>query len=242
MKALTHALLVFFIGTALSRADIFDLTADWSNDSNPNGVWSYNEGNNPLPHVDDWQSAFPGWGQEGWAESENGNNRLPFWFQSNGAEPFTHDYLAGDIVVHTTDPTNGVGNGLANVTWTSFFSGTADLSGAVWIGRDIGRSNHWRLSINGTVVTEGDISSGDAYSRANPFDLSTGTGGASVLNDVPISSGTVVKLEFDAMGGAGDFVGVDFTVNAVPEPGAVLLLLGGLTAWAVFYRKRLRKV
>ena len=95
--------------------------ADWSDTANPNNVWRYNEGANLLPGVNDWQSAFAGanWSQPGWARSENGTNRIPFWFQSNGLEPFGHDWLSGDVVVHTTDAVNGAGNGEANVTWTS---------------------------------------------------------------------------------------------------------------------------
>lgn len=221
-----------------SHAATYDLTADWSNASNPNGVWSYNEGINALPHVNSWQSASGGWGQQGWAESENGNDRLPFWFQSNGAEPFTHDWLTGDIVVHTTDAANGVGNGFANVTWTSPVAGTADISGAVWIGRENGRSDHWRLTIGGVTVTEGDIASGDVYSRATPFDLATGTGGATVLNQVPVSVGTVIALQFERTSTFGEFVGTRLTVNAVPEPSTFATIVVGLSTFAFLRRRK----
>lgn len=100
------------------RATGFDLTADWSDTQNPNGVWSCNEGPHPLPHVAFWESSFGNWsvGQPGWAKSENGNNRIPFWFRVTGTPNFTHDWQAGDVVVHTPDNFNGVGNGTANVT------------------------------------------------------------------------------------------------------------------------------
>ncbi len=222
---------------AASQAALSDLTADWSDASNPNVVWSYNEGANPLPQVSNWQSASTSWNQPGWARSENGTNRLPFWFQSNGTEPFTHDWAAGDIVVHTTDTANGVGNGFANVTWTSPLAGTADISGAVWMGREIARSNHWRLLINNITVSEGDIADGDVYSSASPFDLATGTGGAGALSNVAVSIGTVIALQLENTSSFGDFVGVQFTVNAVPEPTSIAIIAGCL-APLVLRRRR----
>ena len=210
-------LIVFFSLTLpcyLSRAVTYDLTADWSDTSNPNGVWSYNEDGNPLPRVISWESDFStGWGQDGWAVSANGTDRVPFWFRSNGLEFFTHDWIMGDIVVHTQDDTSGIGNGPANVTWTSPGNGTANISGAVWMGRNIGRANHWRVLVDGTTLTEGDISSGDAYDRSNPFDLSTGSGGPSVLENVPVSVGTIIALQLEHTSLFGDFVGSRFTVE-----------------------------
>src|SRR5882724_5676454 len=117
---------------ARAGAQTYDLRADWSDTANPHGPWSCNEGGNPLPHVDWWQHAIccgnGGWSaaQPGWARSESGTDRVPFWFKSRGVESptacgaaFTIDWVAGDVVVHTQDDSNGVGNGVANVTWTS---------------------------------------------------------------------------------------------------------------------------
>lgn len=41
--------------STLSAAVVYDLKTDWSDLVNPNGPWSYREGNNVLPHVADWQ-------------------------------------------------------------------------------------------------------------------------------------------------------------------------------------------
>ncbi len=199
--------------------ETFDLRADWSEASNPNGRWSYLEGGNPLPFVASWQSTLGGWGvaQPGWARSENGNNRLPFWFRSNGSEQFARDFLAGDIVVHSTDAANGVGQGLAGVEWRAPARGRVSLTGGVWMGRDIGRGNVWRLFVNSTQVRIGVIESGDVYSRANPYLLVDGTG-ASPLTDLPIGCGGTVRLDFERTTVAGDFVGVDLSGVFTPAP------------------------
>lgn len=197
----------------------FDLRADWSDTSNPNGRWSYLEGMNPLPFVASWQSAIGGWDvpQPGWAESENGTNRLPFWFRSNGSENFQRDYLAGDIVLHTTDGANGAGNGVGAVAWRAPARGVVSVEGGVWMGRDIGRANTWRLIVNGVTVRTGDLASGDAYSRANPFQFQDGTGSAPLTN-LAIGCGGTVRLEIERTTAAGDFVGVNLSGFFIPAP------------------------
>src|SRR3954468_1027624 len=79
-----RSVLSFVVASILScalhvSATTYDLKAQWSDASNPNGVWTYREGTNALPHVASWQSTLGGWSsaQPGWARSENGNNRLP---------------------------------------------------------------------------------------------------------------------------------------------------------------------
>ena len=208
-----------------AQAGVYDLKSQWSDAANPNGVWTYREGSNALPHVASWQSTLGGWStaQPGWAKSENGTDRIPFFFKSNGSETFARDFLAGDIVVHTTDSTNGVGNGKANFLWTSPETGTVDISGGVWMGRDIDRANHWSLEKNGTLLTGGDIASGDAFSRAAPFAFSAGSGGAAAVSNIPIVIGDQLTLTLSVVGSSGDFVGTNltFTTTAVPEPAAL---------------------
>jgi len=62
------------------------------------------------------------------------------------------------------------------------------------MGRDIGRSNHWALYNNGVLFTQGDISSGDPYNRASPFNFANGSGGALVLQNIPMTVGSVFEL------------------------------------------------
>lgn len=199
--------------------ETFDIRADWSDASNPNGRWSYLEGVNPLPFVASWQSVLGGWGvaQPGWARSENGNNRLPFWFRSNGSELGTPDWIAGDVVVHSTDPGNGVGNGIAAVEWRAPARGVVSISGGVWLGRDIGRGNAWRLFVNGVGLRSGVVFSGDAYSRANPFLFANGSG-TLPMTGLPIACGGVIRLEIERTTTAGDWVGVSLSGTFTPVP------------------------
>src|ERR1700732_5005953 len=61
---------ILLLATPAAKATTYDLNADWSNSSNPNGVWSYNEGTNPLPFQANWGNAgtFTG-AQPAWARS-----------------------------------------------------------------------------------------------------------------------------------------------------------------------------
>jgi len=204
--------------TAAASAQHFDLRADWSETANPNGPWSYRHGSTPLPHVDAWQRALGGWTvfQPGWARSEDANTRLPFWFRSNGSETFPHDFLAGDVVVHTVDDGNGVGSGPANVAWTAPSFGHVTITGALWMGRDIGRSNHWSFFVAGNAVSSGDVATGDPYSRAAPFNLADGSGGPAVLQNIRVCGGDEFRLQLERTSGSGDFVGVNLAFDFTP--------------------------
>jgi hypothetical protein len=53
----------------------FSLSGDWSNTTNPNGPWSYDQGTKALPLVTAWTgagSALVGCNQPAWAPSNNG--------------------------------------------------------------------------------------------------------------------------------------------------------------------------
>jgi hypothetical protein len=210
---------VSLVGCTTAQATNYNLNSDWSDAANPNDVWTYREGSNALPHISSWQSSLGGWAsaQPGWANSENGTNRLPFLYKSNGTETFPHDWLAGDVIVHSTDGFNGIGNGPANVLWTSPIAGLASITGSVWLGRDIGRSVDWSLLINGVAITGGSLSSGDPFNRASPFLFSAGSGGAAAINNLAVSPGNTLELLFQTLppSGPGDFVGVNLNLSVV---------------------------
>src|SRR5438477_5119150 len=79
-----HAVIILTAAAILSmgptQAAVFDLTSQWSDVSNPNGVWSYDSGGVALTSVvrasDPWTTSQISWGD------------LPGWFRSNGTEQF----------------------------------------------------------------------------------------------------------------------------------------------------------
>jgi hypothetical protein len=218
--------------STLSAAVVYDLKTDWSELVNPNGPWSYREGNNVLPHVADWQGLsgdFTGV-QPAWARAETGNTNLPPWMMIASPAGVTNDWQLGDIVTHSTDGFNGIGSGLSNVIWTSPLNGVIDVSGGTWMGRDIGRGNHWDISLNGNLLTEGDIFSGDSFDRSSPFAFAAGSGGPAVLNQISVVTGDVLRLQFTKTSAPGDYAGVNLTISAVPEPSGIVAGLIGFFA------------
>jgi hypothetical protein len=155
--------------------------------------------------------------------------------------------LTGDVVIHTTDPFNGVGEGTGNFLWTSPIDGTITISGDAFEARGLpGRDNAWSLVVNGVTVSSGNLIPGDGYDRLNPFLFSNGSGGVGVLTQNVTIGSTVELLLTDiggTSGGGGDFVGVNLhLVGAVPvpvpEPGSIALLVGMVVTGAGFLRKR----
>ncbi|HYC53337.1 MAG TPA: hypothetical protein VEL28_00135 [Candidatus Binatia bacterium] len=212
----------------------FDVRLDWSDETNPNDPWAYQEGADLLPHVDWWQRVSGGWtrAQPGWADSEDGNNRSPFWFRSNGYETFEHDYHRCDVVAHTSDDINGTGNGPATLSWTSPVGTTVSIRGAVWATREIGRSNDWALYHNQTLLTQGGIGSGDAYSRAEPFLFTAGSGGVDAVTDVDVEEGDTLSLVLTRAGSVGDLVGVKMRIACSTPPDT------STTTTTLFYLRR----
>jgi hypothetical protein len=123
---------------------------------------------------------------------------------------------------HCRDNTNGGANGEGNIEWTAPAAGAVDVSGAVWIARDIGRSVNWILFVNGTAITGGTVASGDPYSRANPLLLSAGTGGPGVLQNIVVAAGDTIGLLAlkGSLSSFGDFIAIDWTIAYVPPTAA----------------------
>jgi hypothetical protein len=168
-----------------------------------------------LPHVADWQGLagdFTGV-QPAWARAETGNTNLPAWFKIVSPAGIPNDWQLGDIITHSTDASNGVGSGASNVIWTSPLSGTINISGGVWMGRDIGRGNHWDISLNGASLSGGDIFSGDSFNRASPFQFNAGSGGPAILSQVPIAVGDILQLQITKTSTPGDYAGVNLTIT-----------------------------
>jgi hypothetical protein len=199
-------------------ADVYgSLRGDWSDTANPHGQWALLWNGNPLAYT-------PSWPFDPFAYPQQGFGWLPFWFRSDPACYFTHDWIQGDIIVHTAN------SGVTCARWSCPESGSLTISGHVWEGRDNGRGNHWWLTVNGVPISDGYVAAGDIYSRANPFDFATGSGGPAALADLPVAAGDEVALWFERTSSYGDYVGVVFdldlrapVVAAREQPAAFLL-------------------
>lgn len=246
MRRLT-AIGAFMVWIALIPADLraqtlYDLGEDWSDVSNPNGVWTYREGTNALPSVADWTPLGAGAAQPAWAPSATLGNFIPAIMLSTTDNPGGLDILTGDVLVHSTDDTNGGTNGEANVAWTAPAAGTVDVSGAIWRARDINRTNDWALLLEGASLTSGSVFSGDGFDRANPMDFALGSGGANALTDIAVNAGDLIELLVTHDSTSGDFAGVAFAValTEVPEPTQPMLLLTGVGVLLGAHRRRAR--
>ena len=220
MKLSLSGLLIW---TMTVQAQSFDLKTDWSDASNPNGVWRYRQGTTVLSSST-W--AFDFTAQPAWL-----GGTPAVWLKTQSTAGF--DVVVGDVVTHTATNTNP----LTNTVWTSPAAGTIDINGGVWMIREIGRSNDWFIRHNGSLLSSGSLSSGDPFNRASPFDLDTGSGG--VLNNIAVNAGDQIEISFQTTGNlAGDYVGVNFGIilTAVPEPGSLALMglaasAAGLVVW-----------
>lgn len=212
---------IFMTVSGWAASTTFSLSANWSNTSNPNGPWSYNQGSTALPLVSDWTAAgtaFVGCNQPAWAPSNNSGDFLPAEMKANsctakdlGTDP--HNKLpnvdAGDIVVHTVDSANGnPANGVANFVLTvpEGDAGLYTISGSVW---DAGldepdRPQDWELLINGVKKASGVLSGSVSRSEAQTIHISA-----------TLAAGDKVELELfkDAASAFGYFVGVNLSIT-----------------------------
>lgn len=195
--------------------------------SNPSGAWTFREGSNVLPVVSSW---IPGNFAAAQSAYAKGTVQVPSWLEVSANPLFAStDFQLGDVLVHSS------ATGVANVMWTSPLNGVADVTGGLWMARNIGRGNHFELFLNSTLLAQGNVSDGDIFSRSNPLGFS--------LGNLALRVGDVVRLEVTKTSTFGDFSGVNLSigVNEIPEPSLSILVFSGLATFSAILRFRRRR-
>lgn len=191
-------------------ASDYDVATDFSPVSNPNGLWSFRAGDVPVPlFTNDWAGVA---GQSAWASAPGLENGFtPAFMIVTSPDTGFVDVALGDFVVHSQDDGSGFGFGPARVVFTAPTAGTLDVAGAVWPGRDIGRADHWSLSLAGAILAFGSLADGDTYDRAHPFEFSSAADRP--LTGLPVEAGDELVLEIVRDSDFGDAVGVRMAVT-----------------------------
>ncbi|MDQ2800878.1 MAG: hypothetical protein M3Y13_14700 [Armatimonadota bacterium] len=241
------------------NAQTYNLAADWSDTSNPNGVWQYGTFDGtpssftPFPdHVSAYINvgppAFSG-NQPAWTDTLNtGNNGSPEGLaKSVGNALSGFDFPVGRVGGHTPASSKSLA-----IQWTAPAAGTVDLSGGTWMWQDIGRVETISLFDNGTALFQNvaipSQASGVNSSKTFTFAQAIVAGGGSLssLSAVPVAAGDKFVLSFARQTGSTEyFVGADYTVKlapAVPEASSLVSLgLGLLPLGLMAYRKSRRR-
>jgi len=240
--ALVILAMVWPAGFVRAQATVFNLGTDWSDVNNPNGAWRINKAPGQTFTINQNDYWSNGSGQHAWAEQPFAQTaHVPVWMKvQSGDTNFTGFASPGTIVMHTAE-TARTGTEFSSVTWTSSGDGSLAISGGVWVQKVYDRPQRWELRLNGTSLSTGDLSLGDAFTQANPFSFAAGSGGASVLNQT-VHQGDVFELLLYRQSSAtpGTFVGMDLAVSftAVPEPVTSGLFAFGLAAIMIARRRR----
>ena len=233
MNARRMALAVGALATLLAGATtplyaVYDLTADWSDAANPNGVWSLKKN-----HADLFTTNLPDYFQNGsnqaaWADDPSPQLRhVPVWMKTN-AEGLIHAHGA---------ELDRTGSDYTGAVWTSPLAGEIQIDGEAWTTWLSGRAMRWQLRVNGALVSEGDLIANGSNDAGNPFDFADGSGGPGVLTQI-VGVGDQVELGLLSVsqgGNLGDTIGLRFAI--VPEPATLVFLAAGALSLTV-RRKR----
>ena len=221
--------IVLFAGAPSSQAAVYDLADDWSDASNPNGVWSLKKNHVDLFTINQPDYYQNGTNQKAWADQPSAlNAHVPVWVKRNED---------GNINAHSAE-LDRTGSDYTAAVWTSPLAGQILMSGKLWTTRPGGRVVRWQLRVDGAVVSQGDLVANGTHDENTPFDLAAGSGGLGALVQT-VQIGDEVELGLVSVsqsGDLGDVIGMDLTI--VPEPTTLAMMVLGTLKLLTRRRKR----
>ena len=244
MKPL-HALLPLVTAlccAAAQAATVYDLSGDFSNASNPNGVWSFTQGSTPLAHYasSTANTINPALANGYWGTGSNLNVNTPEVAKvtvdgSTLTGGYSDaDFLTGDVILHSTNP--GTGEPLF-INWTAPAAGTIDVSGLTWYAHSpVTRSNDVLVTLGTDTLISGVLSNSSNNGRSNALSYS--------FSGLAVSAGTVLSVRYTPTSGQtfGSISGlsetVTFTASPVPESSTWVLMAVGLGLVASVAKRR----
>ena len=242
-----HTVLKAMLAASAFLATVYGGPVSLRNDfsisnGNPNGQWSYQNGNSNLPlqtPLNNGNTLYPALSTGYWGAGNNLNTDTPEIFKAlvdgSSAGENNGDFLTGDIVAHSAND----GSGLF-ARWTAPGAGTISTLGvSVWYGHSVvSRSNDFVLRDNATTLASGTVSTSQNSNRNSPFFQTVPT--------FSVVAGEVISLGLSKSSGqsSGSLAGMtlDFvftpTVVATPEPATATFLGLALAAFAAARRRR----
>jgi hypothetical protein len=208
---------------------VHDLKIDFSTSNNVTGPWRFYEGNTLLAHFTPVPTSLASAVSGGyWGTSLTSLNTSIMQATANGSTVAGHtdnDFLAGDMLLRTTDPSTG---GPLTVTWTAPTAGSFTYSGEFWYADPAAGpfGNSFGLSLNNGPAME-------SLTASIGQDRNTGALTVNGFNVTNVAAGDVLSLVFNPTPSSpvGTLAGINFVIDftPVPEPSTALLaLLGGL--------------
>ena len=95
-------------------------------------------------------------------------------------------------------------------------SGVATVEGGTWVRQSTDRPQIWEIHVNGVLISQGRLFTGDGFTETTPFAFSAGSGGASAMT-FSVSPSDIIELRLikdtPDPPGSGDIVGVDIEIT-----------------------------
>lgn len=220
-------------------AAVYDLSADWSTSSNPNGPWAYGDSAGTLTTLQtDYASLIYGPGLSAWATTANGTGLIASWMKMGPTPDVTAaiQYLAGDVISGPWDANVGApGRGPSSVVrWTAPAATTIDITGFTWHAHvNAFEAQNWALSVDGVTQASGVVTDSLANGRSNPDSFG--------LTGIAVDMGDVVAFSFTPSVFYANWVGLSLTITtdvAVAEPATLAVLGAAILSLAAARRRR----